>query len=120
MRLACERSLYNHLRAHRQDLPELSDDVDTELDDEPHSSVLFEHLEERGIFNELWGDNRRGDADEHMLQLPTRRDMWDLIRDLGYACVSTPQLVQEGDRGRWSRVVWYPRDLVVAAHLGGR
>lgn len=103
-----ERVLYSFLQYRNHDAPELEGNYNTELG-EHHLNFLFKDLEERGMFNELWGDSVTADTSEHGLQLPTRRDMWDLMRDLGYHYEITYRSREERGRGWWCRTVWYPR-----------
>ncbi len=108
-RRSCERSLYKRLQARRHNIPRIGQDENSELE-KRHLDLLFRDLEERGIFDELWGDSVGGDASGHELYLPSRRDMWNLMRDLGFGYGALFGPIQDEDSGWWSRNVWYPHD----------
>ena len=112
-RLDQERALYQSLLSRGASLPPLRGSANDELDCH-QLHALFVELEHRGIFDELWGSNVSRDhrtVNYQQAVMPTRRQMWDLMRDLGYGFGPRYGAIEDEDEdeGTWTRVVWLPR-----------
>ena len=93
--------LYPELRQ-----PPLPADGRGELSAEQLDS-LFEQLQSRGHFNQIWGRSDNSNSAEpttHVIPRPIMREMWDLIRDSGYV------FVERAEGGAWMRVIWQQHD----------
>lgn len=102
-----ERAHYRTLQARNHDIPAPVDSPLIELEQEL-SDLVFRDLEEGGIFNELWGDNVEGSGDDvegSAALVTTRREMWELMRDLGFSYRPSRGPIE----AEWARIVWYPR-----------
>jgi len=72
--------------------------------------VLFDDLERQGAFNKLWGSHVGGDRNEDSATLPTRQQIWHLMRDCGFSYQSNLRAEADEDELVWLRLVWRPRD----------
>lgn len=68
--------------------------------------ALFDELERRGVFDQLWGSPVRGHREENIEGWTTRREMFDLMRDRGFAFGQSYGMVTDDeDRGVWTRLL---------------
>ena len=99
-RIDKERTIYRRILANDPSLPPVN--WSGELSPLQVTAVYVE-LEMTGVFDQLWPFSHGGYQDWNQVRLPTRREMWELIRDSGYAY--GPSLTHR-ERGEWMRIVW--------------
>ena len=100
-RLAQELALYRSYLYRGASMPHLSKNHDGELS-ATQADALFAEMEKRGVFDQLWGRHRgtrRG-------AVPSRRQIWDLMRDSGFGFGASYGQIEDEEKGTWSRVVY--------------
>ncbi|KAL6718479.1 hypothetical protein ACLMJK_004570 [Lecanora helva] len=111
-RLDQERALYLSYITRGAHLPPLSSYENEELS-QKQLDALFNEMERRGILDDVFGGERKemGLRSGKVVvgrEGVSRREMWELVRDLGFGFAARYARIEGADGGEWTRAVWVP------------